>query len=147
MNSPIEHGGLMRRVGDLVLLEEVVADRPTAILDGYIFAMLGVRDYAYFIGNDAPLDLWHACVRTLSQILPEYDLGYWSRADLYNRIAPMPASAFYHRLHIAQLKVLERLAATPIFGEYARRWEAQAQRRTNRLKAFLSKVYFKFLYY
>ncbi|MGH8579198.1 MAG: D-glucuronyl C5-epimerase family protein [Gammaproteobacteria bacterium] len=147
MTSPVERGGLLLRRGDLVFLEEVVSDRPTAILDGYIFAMFGVRDYAFYTGDSASVELWNACVRTLAQLLPEYDLGYWSRADLYNRTPPMPASAFYHGLHIAQLKVLERLASNSIFGEYANRWEMLASNRISGLRVLLSKIYFKLRYY
>lgn len=146
MTSPVEQGGLLRD-GEIVLLEEIVADRPTAILDGYIFAMLGVRDYAFFTDNRGALELWDSCVRTLEKILPEYDLGYWSRADLYSHNPPMPASSFYHGLHIAQLKVLERLTGNPVFGEYAHRWELEGQRRRNQFRAVLNKIYFKLRHY
>jgi len=147
MLTPVEEGGLLLEQEGNVILEEVVADRATAILDGMMFAIFGLQDYC-FVNDDARAHVTLAlCYNTLEALLPRYDLGYWSRADLYSLDPPMPASAFYHGLHVAQLKVLSQLSGRPLFSDYARRWEAAANSPINRMRAFLNKVHFKFRYY
>jgi len=147
MLSPIAEGGLLRKYDGLTVLEEVVADRPTAILDGMIFAVLGLQDYCYVIESARAQSVLTECYDTLETLLPRYDLGYWSRADLYSADPPMPASAFYHGLHVALLRVLADLTGRKTFQEYADRWMCATGSQLNRLRAFVSKAYFKLRYY
>ena len=145
--SPVSEGGLMLNYDGYTVLEEVVADRPTAILDGMMFAIFGLFDYCYMIDDEYAKKVLAACVESLEKLLPDYDLGYWSRADLYSLDPPMPASSFYHGLHIAQLKVFADLTGRPIFNDYCLRWDRAANMPINRLRAFLNKAYFKLRYY
>jgi hypothetical protein len=148
MLSPVAAGGLLLERDGMTLLEEVVADRPTAILDGLIFAVFGLQDYCFAVPDDGPAaEVLGRCVATLKTLLPRYDLGCWSRADLYSEAPPMPASAFYHGLHVAQLTVLAQLTGEAVFADYAERWRDQMARPTNRLRAFASKLAFKFSHY
>lgn len=148
MLSPVSEGGLLLEFDGNVVLEEVVADRPTAILDGLIFAVFGLQDYCFVVHDDehARITLTR-CYDSLEELLPRYDLGYWSRADLYSLETPMPASFFYHRLHVAQLNVLADLRGRPIFTDYAQRWARVANSPVNRARALTNKVLFKFLHY
>jgi heparosan-N-sulfate-glucuronate 5-epimerase len=148
MLSPVSEGGTLLVRGDHTLLEEVVADRPTAILDGLIFAIFGLQDYCFVVADDARAKaILEDCVRTIAELLPEYDLGYWSRADLYSEQTPMPASRFYHGLHVAQLEVLSELTGNPLFEEYSRRWAVVARLKANRVRAFAAKLAFKLMHY
>lgn len=148
MLSPVADGGLLLVKDGHYFLEEVVADRPTAILDGLIFAIFGLRDYCLINKSDleacAVLD---GCIETIAMLLPEYDLGYWSRADLYAENPPMPASSFYHGLHVAQLDILYRLTENPVFKKYSAMWGRVARSPINRTRAFFSKVIFKLAHY
>lgn len=148
MLSPVEDGGLLLRDGKNVFLEEVVADRPTAILDGMIFAVFGLRDYCLLNQvDDYAKKVLEECISTIERLLPKYDLGYWSRADLYAEKPPMPASNFYHGLHIAQLTVLSNITNKPIFDEYSKRWAKMQSSWLNCMNAFFKKVIFKFTQY
>jgi hypothetical protein len=148
MVSPVDAGGLLFREGDNVFLEEVVADRPTAILDGLIFAIFGLRDYCLVHGNDASAQgLLEECLNTIERMLPRYDLGYWSRADLYADDPPMPASRFYHGLHVAQLRVLADITGNHVFEDYSRSWASMSASILNRTRAFFKKLVFKFTRY
>jgi hypothetical protein len=147
MVAPVATGGTRLDSGDDMWLEELVADRPTAILDGYIFALLGVRDYAFYFKDESAENLWEAGIETLLRRLPEYDLGYWSRADLYQQEPPMPASSFYHRLHIAQLQILYSLTSKDVFKDYAERWQRVSCSSVCRCKNFIAKLWFKIRYY
>ena len=63
-----------------------------------------------------------ATLETLTATVPLYDTGWWSRYSLYPHRLPDLAKLFYHRLHVDQLTVLERLTGERAFGEVARRW-------------------------
>ncbi|MEF8730759.1 MAG: D-glucuronyl C5-epimerase family protein [Candidatus Accumulibacter meliphilus] len=148
MLSPVSEGGLLLADSQYTMLEEVVADRPTAILDGMVFAVFGLQDYCLVVADDAEAKLvLDDCMRSIAELLPRYDLGYWSRADLYSEIPPMPASRFYHGLHVAQLEVLADLTGNSVFAEYAQRWATVARSSVNRLRAFFNKLVFKFRHY
>jgi len=147
MILPVEKGGLLRREGDDVYLEEVVADRKTAILDGMLFSLFAVQDLYFVTREEAVLNLLISCLDTIERKLPEYDLGYWSRADLYQSDPPMVASHFYHNLHVIQLGILGDMTGRAVFSEYSKRWQEYADSRLNRLNAFLKKVIFKLRYY
>lgn len=148
MLSPVSGGGLLLRNDRYTFLEEVVADRPTAILDGLIFAIFGLQDYCFVVEDDAEARaILEDCVTSIAELLPEYDLGYWSRADLYSKIPPMPASAFYHGLHVAQLAVLSDLTGNLVFSDFAVRWDQARYSVFNRARAFANKVLFKFAHY
>jgi hypothetical protein len=142
MLTPLAEGGL------LLKNEEVVADRPTVILDGFIFAIFGLMDYCHVCDDDAEAQArLEDCLTTLASLLPRFDLGYWSRADLYSEIPPMPASRFYHGLHVAQLEVLHDVTGEPRYAEYAKRWSDQLVSPANRWRANLHKLAFKFRHY
>lgn len=148
MLSPVEEGGLLLQDENNVFLEEVVADRPTAILDGLIFAVFGLRDYCLVNSGDAiACSVLDECLLTIERLLPSYDLGYWSRADLYADSPPMPASFFYHGLHVAQLQVLASITGKRTFDEYSRRWASMSSSKAKRMKAFFKKLAFKFTRY
>ncbi len=142
-------------------IEEYLVDPPSHILNGFIWALWGVHDYARWSGSDDARRLFEVCAATIESALPEYDTGRWSlyelpgrRADLkvgpYERnevYPPMPASRYYHALHIVQLRVLERLTGNPAFDAVADRWQRYLDSRVNRTRAFVEKAAFKLLRY
>jgi heparosan-N-sulfate-glucuronate 5-epimerase len=132
--------------GDL-WFEEYIVSPPTHILNGFIWAMWGIRDYALATGDFSAHDLFARAVATLRTNLHRYDLGFWSLYEESGTRLPMLASAFYHRLHIVQLRVMHRLTGDKIFADYAGRWEGYAQSRGRRTRALCYKGAFKLCYY
>jgi hypothetical protein len=59
----------------------------------------------------------------------------------------MIASAFYHGLHVDQLRVLAKLTGRSTFAEYAERWSRLAANPLHRSRAFCTKVKFKLCHY
>src|SRR5206468_3701274 len=83
-------------------------------------------------------------VETLASNIHRWDLGYWSRYDLY----PHPgfvnvASPSYHVLHINQLRVLNRIAPNAELAAVAERFEGYQAKRVNRIRAFVHKGLFR----
>lgn len=127
--------------------EEYIVSPPTHILNGFIWAIWGIRDYALATGNSSAQDLFTRAVATLRTNLHRYDAGFWSLYEESGTRLPMLASAFYHRLHIVQLRVMHRLTGDKVFADYADRWEGYAQSRSRRTRALCYKGAFKLCYY
>lgn len=144
---PVEQGGLLRIENGNYYLEEIVAKRKTAILDGMIFSIFGLQDL-YFINHSKSIKkLIDLCLDTIERILPQYHLGYWSRADLYQKHPPMISSLFYHRLHVAQLQVLYAMTGRIQFKIYADKWSTIGNKLSCRIRALINKTYFKIVHY
>ena len=128
-------------------IEEYIVSPPTHILNGFIWALWGVRDWALASGDSAANDLFEAGTQTLLANLGRYDTGYWSRYELSGTRLDMLASPFYHRLHIVQLDVMHRLTGEHVFAEYMTRWKSYATSAWNRRRAFAGKALFKVVHY
>lgn len=145
---PISDGGVAvtGESGDL-WFEEYLVSPPTHILNGFIWALWGIHDYALATQYPQAQDLFSLGVRTLLHNLAHYDLGFWSIYEQSGTRLPMVASNFYHRLHIVQLRVMHRLTGEELFVTTAERWERYSLSLANRARAFAYKAVFKLCYY
>jgi heparosan-N-sulfate-glucuronate 5-epimerase len=145
---PINDGGVAftDESGDL-WFEEYIVSPPTHILNGFIWAAWGVYDYFLATQDASANELFSSAVRTLLHNLDRYDLGFWSLYEQSGTRLPMVASAFYHRLHIVQLRVMHRLTGEAAFARVADRWESYTHSRSNRTRALCYKSAFKLCYY
>jgi heparosan-N-sulfate-glucuronate 5-epimerase len=130
-----------------IWFEEYIVSPPTHILNGFIWAAWGVYDYFLATGSADAVKLFAGAVKTLRGNLHCYDLGFWSLYEQARTVLPMIASPFYHRLHITQLRVMQRITSENIFAHYANRWENYARSGTKRTRALCYKGAFKLCYY
>ena len=146
--APVNEGGVAftDERGDL-WFEEYIVTQPTHILNGFIWASWGVYDYFLATGDGSARQLFDRAVQTLVPNLKRYDLGFWSLYEQSGTRLPMVASAFYHRLHIVQLRVMHRLTGEQEFARTAERWEDYTHHRANRTRALMHKAAFKLCYY
>lgn len=112
------------------------------VLNGFIFALLGLHDYVTFLEDHTFEPFFRECIGGLTRNLWRYDIGFWSRYDLAAGGVNV-ASFLYHDLHIALLTALYYLTSTEVFGEYADRWAVYRQCVVNRLRAFGRKVAYR----
>jgi heparosan-N-sulfate-glucuronate 5-epimerase len=146
--ADVDQGGVtFTDAGGDLWFEEYLVSPPTHILNGFIWATWGVYDYFLFTGSLKAKSLFDRAVKTLVFNLDRYDLGFWSLYEQSGTRLPMIASPFYHRLHITQLRVMQRLTGEAIFGDYADRWHAYAHSRSKRTRALCYKGAFKLCYY
>src|SRR5581483_10643443 len=145
---PVEDGGVTftDTRGDL-WFEEYIVSPPTHILNGFIWASWGVYDYFLASGDPTAKSIFEQAVRTLLANIDHYDMGFWSLYEQSGTKLQMVASPFYHRLHIAQLRVMHRLSGEQKFADVADRWEDYGQSRANRTRALCYKGAFKVCYY
>lgn len=126
---PVAEGGVTSFTDFGPFYEEYSAEVPTLVLNGMIFSLFGILDYArVFPENILTQKLLSEGIETLENILPEYDLSYWSRYNLceaswYPKIDP--ATIGYQRLHIAQLLIMYRITQKSIFKTYADKFSEQ----------------------
>ena len=138
-----EGGVLCRDAEGYTWIEEYLVDPPTHILNGFLWALWGVHDYALATGEPAARELFRESVRTLRDRLAGYDAGFWSLYEHSGTRLRMLASPFYHRLHVVQLRVMHRLTGEAFFAETADRWEGYARSRWKRARATVQKAWFK----
>ena len=120
---------------------------PTHILNGFIWATWGLRDYALATGDSSARELFDRSIKTLAANLPAFDTGYWSLYEQSGTRMRMLASPFYHALHVVQLKVLHRVTDEPIFRAFAERWQGYRDKFLNPYRSLVHKSVFKLLYY
>jgi heparosan-N-sulfate-glucuronate 5-epimerase len=148
MLLPVESGGVsLPERSDGAWLEETIVDPPTHILNGFLWAIWGVRDLAAATDRSDASDLLARCTRTLRRSLGAFDCGFWSLYELSGTRLPMLASPFYHRLHISQLEVTARLTGDSFLARTAERWRGYERDPWCSRRALAQKALFKLLYY
>lgn len=121
--STAEGGVAAPLSGDACFYEEYPSTPLSHVLNGHIFALWGLYDLA-ISGHDTQAgELYERGLAGLRELLPRFDVGYWSRYCLYPQPLPNVASPAYHELHCAQLRALHALTGEQHFLERARRWE------------------------
>lgn len=105
-------------------LEEAPSEPPSLILNGWIYALWGLRDVALALDDVEAARMLDESTGSLVALLPRYDVGWWSRYSLFPHHRPDLAKLFYHRLHIDQLEVMHTLTSVPLFRQTARLWQA-----------------------
>jgi heparosan-N-sulfate-glucuronate 5-epimerase len=142
MRTRVEDDGTQTTLDGHTVLEEYPADRPAAILNGWIFALIGLHELALATGDEEPRALFEESVAGLLELLPRYDTGWWSLYSLYDHGFPDLAKPFYQRLHPVLLDALNLIHPDPRLPATARRWEAQLTRRAE-ARVWIDKVAFR----
>jgi len=104
---------------DYLWIEEYPLKPPARILNGFIYALFGVYDIREKTKSQEARDVLIEGITTLEHNLNQYDLGKWSKYDLYDEL---PATKFYNTVHVKQLYALYKLTKKPIFKQYADKW-------------------------
>jgi heparosan-N-sulfate-glucuronate 5-epimerase len=127
-----EDGGF-KRIDDkgCIWFEEYPTEKPSFVLNGFIYAMFGILDfYRVTKRTDAKL-LWESCVHTLIVNLPKYDVWYWS---VYDQLKQELVSYYYQKnVHLPLMKIMFELTDNQLFEEYAVKWERNLNNPIHRL--------------
>ena len=126
---PVDQGGVMAITEHGPFYEEYTAEVPTLVLNGMIFTLCGVYDFVrVFPENQMAKKIFNEGISTVKGLLPEYDLGYWSRYNLCNSDwypAVDPSTITYQHLHVTQLDLLHRITGDAIFESYSQKFRKQ----------------------
>lgn len=124
-NTPVSEGGLLAKWQGLDYYEEYPSQKPSFVLNGFIFALWGLWEFYLITKNTDAKAYYEAGLKTLEKCLKEYRIPYlnWSRYDLYPFKVTDIASIFYHKLHIQQLRAMALLTGNQLFNQQAELWE------------------------
>jgi len=147
----IDCGGILTidSQGD-VFFEEDSSLLVPHVLNGFLFAMFGIYDYATITKDEEAWVLWNRGLKTLRKYLYYYDAGFFSLYNLLearNGALKNVSSIFYHSVHILQLQALFILTNEQIFEDFAARWIAYSKNTKCMLRAYIQKFVFKLLKY
>jgi len=147
-----EHeGGVVDDHNKYVWLEEYIVDPPNHVLNGFIWTLWGVRDYAVYFNDRHASNIWLECLKTLEHNLKNYDVGFWTTYDWpqgYDKKQPvMPSSLYYQRLHVVQMLATYNLTGKDFFIEYHNRWQKQLNSFWKKGVSQAWKAYFKIRYF
>jgi hypothetical protein len=116
------------------------------VLNGGIYAVWGLYDVWRGLDDADAGQLFNEMVDTLAANIERWDLGYWSRYDLYpHPLITNIASSSYHALHINQLRILDLLTTRKEFAHIADRFERYAESGFDPRRAFVHKAFFRFV--
>jgi len=140
----VEDGGVLGAYedGSPCLEEYPHPDRQSHVLNGFIFALLGIYDFITLLCDKSYELFFRECINGLAQNLWRYDTGYWSRYDLAEDGINL-STVRYHDLHIAQLRALHCLTSVDVFCEFAARWAGYQKHLSNRLMALLGNIRYR----
>lgn len=138
MIKPVEENGTTKYNNDDIYLKEF-PDEPV-VLNGWIFSIFGLYDYLLVNPEDEKIKkIYNVTIKTLAKEIKTFDLTYWSKYDIKNKVA----SPFYHHLHIQLLRVLKDLTGEGIFEEFANKFETYEKNKIYKTRAFLIKAFQK----
>ncbi len=129
-------GGVCAPVGSAgVFFQEVAAYPASHDLSACLIALLGLYDYLALIDDAELAEQITRCRSTLATILPAFNTGYWSRADLASRRLALPAR---HALHSVLLKALAQASGDAAWSALAEHWASYQRSFASRLRYQLS---------
>jgi hypothetical protein len=137
-------GGVQALLNGRPFPEEYPTNPPSFVLNGAIFAIWGLHDVWVGLDDEAAGRRFADATDMLAESIHRWDLGYWSRYDLYpHRGVSNVANINYHRLHINQLLAFHRMEPRPEFEAMAARFARYETRLHNRVFAYAHKAAFR----
>ncbi len=137
--NPVARGGVVSHFPDgSLVFEEFPTNPPSLVLNGHVFALLGIYDYSVFWQDKTAKELFQAAVNGLKNNLNRYDTGFWNFYDLHptRRLA----SLMYVKVHVQLLHILASLTEEPFFKDVADRWHKYLTNPYCRFRWMLGKV-------
>lgn len=117
----VEQDGLTEKLGPkrwwYHKFADVDCERPR-VLNGMLFALLGLYDAHLRTGSAEARELFEYGVAAASDTLHLYDLGEWSAYNVFGA----PSSRHYHEIHCRQLALIVGVAQDRTMNEVLDRW-------------------------
>ncbi|CAB3370717.1 Hypothetical predicted protein [Cloeon dipterum] len=124
--SPSAKGGVRASLWGHTWFEEYPTTPPSLVLNGFIYALLGLHDLRMIGNSKNASTLYSEGIESLRALLPVYDTGSASVYDLRHVTlgsAPNVARWDYHATHVNQLLMLATIEPqVELFKRTAMRW-------------------------
>jgi hypothetical protein len=136
---PVTKGGVVRNFPDgSIAFEEYPTVEPSLVLNGFLFALLGLHDYASYFGEARAKERFEICVRGLKKNLMLYDTGFWNLYDLHR--SRRLAAPDYARIHVQLLNIFAGMTKEAYFADTADRWQGYLDNYRCRTRFYAGKV-------
>lgn len=121
MLVPVEEGGVcIYGPNNEFWLEEFPSKPASKVLNGYVYALLGIVDLYRVTNHAKAKEMMDRCFYTLKTHIRSYDCGYWSYYDLLKR--ELVRYYYQKNVHVPQLLILHQLTNEPVYLELAKKW-------------------------
>jgi len=118
-----DEGGVARAFpDDSLAFEEYTTAEPSLVLNGMLFALLGLHDYAEYFHEARAQECFDAGLAGVKANLWRYDTGYWNHYDLHR--SRRLTSPQYIRIHVQLLRIFAGLKQDEYFTQTAQKWES-----------------------
>ena len=122
------HGGVLAKFENRYpFYEECPTDPPSYILNGFMFALIGLYDVYKSTADKESKNLYEEGITSLKRMLPLYDLGNRTAYDLTHYTTdggyPNVATWGYHITHIHLLAALNSIEKDSKMNETLLRWK------------------------
>jgi hypothetical protein len=118
----VAQGGVARPFpGGGLAFEEYTTAEPSLVLNGMLFALLGLHDYAEHFNDAGARARFADGLAGVKANLWRYDTGYWNHYDLHR--SRRLTSPDYIRIHVQLLRLFAKLAGDDFFAGFAQKWE------------------------
>jgi hypothetical protein len=118
-----------------IFFEEYPCEPPSHVLNGCLFAWLGLWDFVRYGGDP---EVGSFCLTSLDRIrrrVPAYELGDWTRYDVSHQ---RPTSPAYQEIHAALAEAIAVATEDAFWRERATRWRAAAEDPLARSRVFFA---------
>jgi heparosan-N-sulfate-glucuronate 5-epimerase len=121
---PVADGGLVALLRGRPWYEEYPTRPPSFVLNGFVFALLGLYDLNAADPAPATSRLYEEGIESLAAALPLFDAGgaslyHLARTEAGKRFTAPPR---YQRLHVKLIAALATVSGEPALGRYRDRW-------------------------
>jgi heparosan-N-sulfate-glucuronate 5-epimerase len=140
---PSSAGGVQTLLDGQPFPEEYPTSPPSLVMNGGLFALFGLYDVGIGLGDSTSAAEFASMSSTFATNVHRWDLGYWSRYDLFPHRLVNVASSSYHHLHASQLESLARLSSNPEFPAFRDRLRAYEKSALSRGRALARKAAFR----
>jgi len=136
---PVHEQGVVTHFRDGgISFEEFPTTPQSQVLNGHMFAMIGIHDFAATFREKRAVELFDLAVTGLKNNLDLYDTGFWNLYDLHP--SRRLASPMYIKVHVQLLTILSELTGEQYFLKTAKKWQTYLKRPTCRLRWGVSKT-------
>ncbi len=119
---------------DGLFFEEYPCDPPSHVLNGCLFAWLGLWDWARYRDDHGYRQYCLDCLEQIERRVPDFELGDWTRYDV---LQERPTSPTYQEIHAALAEALAAITERPFWADRAHRWRAAADNGLGRSRVFI----------
>jgi len=127
LTLPVSKGGLSADFFGHPFYEEYPTQPHSFALNGFIFTLIGLYDFAQLHKNDLSNKLFKQGIDTLLFALPFFDqnpISAYHLGHLTNPCRKVHLSEKYHKIHIRQLELLNSISPHPTLSFYQELWQS-----------------------